>query len=363
METIAELPNPFCMDDGTPVSTPAQWPRRRKEMLDSIVEIEYGGLPPTPPQTCWERLHEGSAKALGNARFISGHVTTGPDRPFSFLLTLLVPRGDGPFPVVLNGDACWRYVTDEVAGEVLRRGMIMAQFNRVELAPDIYSPERTAGLYRVYPEGCYGALSAWAWGYHRCVDALIGMDFVDAARIAVVGHSRGGKTALLAGATDERIALTCANDSGAGGAGCYRCQGADSEKLADSIRLSAYWYGPRLKEYVNREETLPFDQHFLKALVAPRALLTTEALGDLWANPEGTWQTHLAAREVYRFLGAEERIALWYRDGTHEHGLADWRAFLDFMGWQLGGGTPLPDFTGNPFPDLKPAFSWRAPIA
>ena len=360
-EAIVELPDPFRFEDGTRVCTAAQWSRRRKEILDLIVEIEYGGLPPVPQETRWEELHTCQVRHMSGVRFISYRVVTGTDRPFSFLLNLLVPPGTGPFSVVLTGDACWKYVTDAVAGEVLRRGHILAQFNRVELAHDVYSSERSSGLYRAYPDGCYGALSAWAWGYHRAVDALVKMDFVDASRIAIVGHSRGGKTTLLAGATDERIALTCANDSGAGGAGCYRWQGPQSERLEGLIQTFPFWFGPRLREYVNREEDLPFDQHFLKALVAPRALLTTEALGDVWANPTGTLQTHLAAREVYRFLAAERRLGLWFREGGHNHGEADWKAFLDFMDWQLCGREPACGFDMNPYPEMTPAFSWSAP--
>ncbi len=352
-EPMAELPDPFRFENGTRVRTVAQWQRRRAEMRDSIVEIEYGGLPPTPAETRWEELHTSTAQHLGGARFVSCRVMTGPDRPFSFLMHLLVPPGPGPFPVVLTGDACWKYVTDTIAVEVLSRGNILAQFNRVEIVPDVQSSERTSGLYRVYPDAGYGALAAWAWGYHRCIDALVGMEFVDASRIAIVGHSRGGKTVLLAGATDERIALTCANNSGAGGAGCYRLQGPTSETLEDLIRVFPYWFGPRLKAFVGRERELPFDQHFLKALIAPRALLTSEALGDLWANPTGTWQTHLAAREVYRFLDAEQRIGIWFREGEHDHGEIDWKAFLDFMDWQLRGREPAYRFDGNPYPGIR----------
>jgi len=275
MEKSLELPDPFRLANGTRVRSAEEWPHRRREIRDLIVEIEYGGLPPVPHETRLEELHTSTVKHLGGARFVSCRVSTGPDHPFSFLLHLLVPPSGGPFPVVLNGDACWRYVTDAVAAEVLRRGNILAQFNRVEIVPDVYRSERTSGLYRVYPDACYGALAAWAWGYHRCVDALVSMDFVDASRIAVVGHSRGGKAVLLAGATDERIALTCANNSGAGGAGCFRRQGPQSETLVDLIRAIPYWFGPRLKEFVNKEEELPFDQHFLKSLIAPRCLLTT----------------------------------------------------------------------------------------
>ncbi len=360
-EASDSLPDLFRFSSGQPVRGRSDWELRRRELRDLIVNLEYGGLPPVPAWTRWEELHSAACQSVPGARFVSCRVMTGPQRPFSFLLYLLIPPGKGPFPVVLNGDGCWRCVTEEVAAEVLGRGCILAQFNRVEIVPDTPHGDRTSGLYRVYPEGTYGALAAWAWGYHRCVDALSAMDCVDTGRIAVGGHSRGGKTTLLAGATDERIALTSANNSGAGGAGCYRCQGPDSERLEDSLRVFPYWYGPQLKEFVHREKELPFDQHFLKALVAPRALLTTEALGDHWANPTGTWQTHQAACEVYRFLQAEQRIGIYYRPGGHAHGLEDWRILMDFLDWQFAGRPRRHDFAANPFPELPRAFSWRAP--
>ena len=325
------------------------WPRRRQELLDAIVPLEYGGLPPTPASTQVEELHTSTVTRLGGARYITCRVVTEAEKPFAFLLYLLVPPGPGPFPVVLTGDACWGYVTDEIAAEVLRRGNILAQFNRVEIAADIRSSDRTSGIYPLHAEATYGALAAWAWGYHRCVDVLARMAFVDSERVAVVGHSRGGKASLLAGATDERIALTSANDSGCGGAGCYRQQGAGSETLADILRNFPYWFGPHLSEFIGREAELPFDQHFLKAAVAPRLLLTTEALGDLWANPTGTWLTHAAARQVYGFLGIEERIGIWYREGGHAHSRADWETLLDFMDWHFRGRQPVFRYDANPF--------------
>jgi hypothetical protein len=355
-----ELPNPFVFRDGMPVVCKDDWPMRRKELLDLCVDIEYGGMPPTPDSTALEILHVSQIRWMPGAQFLSCRVVCEGDKRFSFLMTLHIPAGAGPFPVVLTGDACWRYVTDKLAKEVVNRGMILAQFNRVEIAPDMNNSERDQGIYPIYP-GEYGALSAWAWGYHRCVDALQSLETADAGRIAIVGHSRGGKASLLAGATDERIALTSANGSGAGGAGCYRCQGPNSEHLSDSLRAFPYWYGPKLGDYLGRETELPFDQHYLKSAVAPRALLTTEALGDLWANPSGTWQTHLATREVYRFLGVESNLAIHYREGEHEHSEDDWQCFLDFMEWKLCG-KPQPAGSGqSPFPEQPKDFSWRAP--
>jgi hypothetical protein len=216
-------------------------------------------------------------------------------------------------------------------------------------------------LYVVHPGHTFSALSAWAWGYHRCIDHLVTRDDVRHDQIAITGHSRGGKAVLLAGATDERVALTAPNNSGCGGAGCYRWQGSGSETLSDILRAFPYWFGPQLHTYIDRESSLPFDGHSLKALVAPRALLSTEALDDLWANPSGTWQTHRAAREVYKFLGAEEQIGIWFRAGEHLHGLSDWRACLDFADWRLRDKAPSYAFDANPFPNMRPAFKWTAP--
>ena len=347
--TQSDLPDPFRFADSTRVHTPADWERRRVELADLIVPLEYGGLPARPASTRHELLHSATVKGSGGVRIVSLRVVAECERPFGFLLQLLVPPGEGPFPVVLTGDACWRYVTDPVAADVVGRGLVLAQFNRVEIASDTGGLERSSGVYAAGPDGVYGALSAWAWGYHRCVDVLGGMAEVDAARIGIVGHSRGGKATLLAGATDPRIALTCANGSGCGGAGCFRVQGAGSEQLGDILRLAPYWFGSGMAAYIGREADLPFDQHFLMALIAPRALLTTEALGDLWANPTGTLHTHLAARAVYRFLGAEDRLGIWFREGEHEHCPGDWGAFLDFFEWTLCGRPTERRFDRNPF--------------
>jgi hypothetical protein len=358
---INELPDPFVFLSGERIKNPAEWPQRRQEILKVLLDIEYGHLPPKA-LTKGEHLYTHELPDLLNARDTQVRLVTGPSRLFMFYLQIIAPQGEGPFPVVLTGDACWRYVTDDVIREVIGRGYILAQFNRVTLAPDDYKLERSQGLYQVYPEGDFGALAAWAWGYHRCVDYLLTLPEVAADKIAVVGHSRGGKTVLLAGATDERIALTAPNNSGCGGAGCMRWQGPASETIGDIMRLAGNWFSPRLNEYVGHEERLPFDQHFLKALVAPRALLSTEALGDLWANPSGTWLTHQAAKEVYRFLGCEEKIAAWYRQGGHNQGLVDWQTFLDYADWQFFGKQPQVEFNLNPFPELARNFSWQAPM-
>lgn len=353
MKTYSGLPDLLRFQNGAGVRSKADWRRRRAELLKLILAIEYGPLPPAPAAVKGELLHShGNIARFLDANHAQYRLVTGRNRLHGFLLDLLVPKGDGPFPVVLTGDGCWRYLSDEVTLEILRRGYLLASFNRVEIAADAYNTESAGALFRTHPRGRYGALAAWAWGYHRCVDFLSGLKTADAARIAITGHSRGGKTVLLAGATDDRIALTAPNNSGCGGAGCFRHRGPECETLGHILRAVPYWFSPRFKKYIDREDKLPFDQHALKALVAPRALLSTEALGDLWANPEGTWLTHAAAREVYKFLGAEEKINIWFRKGEHDHGPADWKVFLDVADWYFKGKSEPAELDVNPFPNL-----------
>ena len=176
---------------------------------------------------------------------------------------------------------------------------------------------------------------------------------------------------LLDGATDERFYMLNPNDSGAGGAGCFRYhmdrpdapEGVDkrSETLEDLMRAIPYWFAPAMHAYVGREEALPFDQHMLKACVAPRYLLQTEGLDDTWANPKGSYQTLLAAREVYKLLGAEDHIAAYYREGGHAHGYREYIQLLDFMQACLRGERAPEHYYEHPYPEMENIFDWACP--
>jgi len=174
------------------------------------------------------------------------------------------------------------------------------------------------------------------------------MDSIDASRIIVTGHSRGGKAALLAGVTDERIVITVPNNSGSGGAASHRYADDNGERLCDTVKNFPYWFAEKLRDYVGREMELPFDQHSVIALLAPRAVLCTEARADIWASPHGTRQCFEAAREVFSFLGVEQRTGIVYREGGHSQLLCDWETLFDFADFQFDVTPPTRSFDMTP---------------
>jgi hypothetical protein len=358
LPVITELPDPFQMNDGSRVATKADWAKRREEIKRMILYYEYGHMPPAPGNVKAEELSSESVyEGAATERRIL--LSMGPDRKVKVNVSMIVPKGKGPFPVILKNDEALGRVP--IAEEIIKRGYIVAEYARTDLDPDQNNAVGCA--QEAYPEYDWGTLAVWAWGGMRVIDYLMTLEIVDKEKIAFTGHSRGGKTALLAGALDERITLVAPNGSGCGGAGCYRVQGENSETLADITdpRRFGYWFHPRFKSFAGKETRLPFDQHFLKALVAPRALLSTDALGDLWANPLGTQQTYLAAQPVFDFLGAGDRNGLHFREGGHAQNEEDWRALVDFADKVFFGKDVKRRFDILPFPEASKPFRWKAP--
>ena len=342
-----QLPDPLHLADGSPIVHAAQWPQRRAELRELFQHWLFGSLPPAPDQVRLLLLYDYYVKQCKEV-FCSFYRLTIEPGDLSLVFQIFMPAGDGPFPVIINGDGCWRYLDNELISTVVGRGYALAVFNRLELAPDILQQTPQGGLYDLYPAGEFGALAAWAWGYMRLVDACLQLPFLDNAHIAVSGHSRGGKSALLAGAFDERIALTVPNGSGCAGAGCLRFPDEGGEPLATIYKNFPYWFTTHIRQYIGREAELPFDLHELKALVAPRLLLSTESRDDIWASPHGTRLTHEAARRVFHFLSAEENIGLYYRNGDHAHTLEDWLALLDFADLHWYGKASQREFDMHP---------------
>jgi hypothetical protein len=364
LPVIPDLPDPFLFSNGTRVTSTAEWQLRREEIKELFSYYEHGHLPPSPGNIASTELSSTSLYG-GTTTKRAVRLSMGPSLAISFDVNLYVPASQpGPFPVVVTGDLGWGSLLDKVGwgpGELVDRGYVIAEFDRTALQPDnggAFGP-----CHAAYPSYDWAAIAVWAWGYQRVVDYLVTADFVDPAKIAITGHSRGGKACLLAGAFDERIALTAPNSSGCAGASAFRFAVGmpTAENLAAITTSFPYWFEPILSEFAGQEDRLPFDQHELVALVAPRAFLSTNAIDDAWANPEGAARTQMAAQEVFDYLGASDRIGIHYRQGTHEQSHEDWQALIDFCDMALLGKTVARSFTSLPYSGLAKGYSWSRP--
>lgn len=356
LKPVRELPDPFLMNDGTRVGTKADWARRRKEIKAMLLHYSYGHMPPAPKNLAAKETS--SEAACGGAAVRKRIVLTmGPGRKVKLRLEMIVPKGPGPFPVIIKNTHTLDTVP--ITGEIVKRGYAVSEYIRTDLDDD--KPDSVGLAQAAWPDCDWATLAVWAWGTHRVVDYVMTLDNIDKARIIVTGHSRGGKTAMLAGALDERVALTAPNSSGAGGTGCYRVLGQRAQSLEHITRKFPHWFHGRFRSFANKEALLPFDLHFLKALVAPRALLNTHSRDDLHANPMGTQVTHTGAVPVFEWLGAREKIGIHYRRGGHAQAEEDWRALLDFADKVLFGKKVTRRFDSLPFAVTGKAFSWTAP--
>lgn len=370
----SKLPDVFRFDDGTRVTDIKSWEKRRKEIIDTAVELEFGGMPPKPDKVILEPLFHYRHHGVYCAKV---HVYVN-EKEFSFTFTVYAPKKmQGKYPAIISGDHAFYWCLDQkVIDEANRRGFAVVKFNRNEFAHDIRKEEdpssdpmsRNGGMYPLFPNLKFSAVSAWAWGYHRVIDALENLDFIDSDHICIAGHSRGGKTTLLAGATDERIFATNSNGSGCHGCGCYRFEQVEdenlfkfykSERLDDLIHAVPFWFGEGMKKYVGSPSDIPHDHHYFKALIAPRGLFESNGYDDINANPRGSYLTHLAAKEVWKLYGREDNCATFYREGGHNHTFEDFCAFFDFIEFMMGKTSTFK--TKTPYDDIEPLHDWTYP--
>jgi hypothetical protein len=378
--------------DGEAVSSPEAWRTiARARWLGLLESTEYGRLLPAVPVTA-EAIERGpgpDGSTRIQARLRLGH---GPDAPATEVLLYLPSpsRGDTPerLPTFLHlnfggnhaesSDPAVRIPSgwvpngkdtgvDDNHAKVSSRGTLASRWP-VKLLHDRGYATATAYCGDVFPDHADGrkesalpslgyavgdermvsgdepgAISTWAWQLSRILDWLVTLPEIDPTRVIVVGHSRLGKTALWAGAGDERFAMVVSNESGCGGAALERRNyGETVKRITTSF---PHWFAPTFATYADRETELPIDQHVVLAMTAPRPLYVSSAVEDRWADPRGEFLAAVAASPVWELFGKVglgtdtypavdtaigSSIGYHVRSGPHDITAVDWGHFADF---------------------------------
>ena len=378
--------------DGEAVSTPEAWRTiARARWLGLLESTEYGRLLPAVPVTAEEIERgpgpDGSTRIQARLR-----LGVGPDSPATEVLVYLPSpsRGDKPerLPTFLHlnfggnhaesTDPAVRIPSgwvpngkdtgvDDNHAKVSSRGTLASRWP-VKLLHDRGYATATAYCGDVFPDHADGrkasvlpslgyavgdermvsgdepgAISTWAWQLSRILDWLVTLPEIDPTRVIVVGHSRLGKTALWAGAGDERFAMVVSNESGCGGAALERRNyGETVKRITTSF---PHWFAPTFATYADRETELPIDQHVVLAMTAPRPLSVSSAVEDRWADPRGEFLAAVAAGPVWELFGKVglgtatdpvvdtaigSSIGYHVRSGPHDITAIDWGHFADF---------------------------------
>lgn len=274
-------------------------------------------------------------------------------------ITCCLPKGasaEHPVPVFLFGDHMGgvvppNYPQEEYAGiptnSITARGYAYVRWNFNDLCPN--ASRYTGTLWR-WPVGiiaqlatgdrnatnvvraanAWGTIGAWAWGNSRVMDWIETRPELDATRVAVLGHSRGGKTALWTGAQDRRFAMTISNGSGCGGARLGRAKDPKAETIKQILHNFPNWFCPNFTAWIDRDDALPHDADDLIRLIAPRLVYVASGSEDAWAGPMAEKAAWDAAHDIYRAYGVENRMGYHCHEGPHKLRADDWERFMDF---------------------------------
>ncbi len=387
LPVVKELPDPLVMFDGTAVTSAAEWQeKRRPELISLFKHYMYGYSPPAPENFSYTVDLADRGKYGGKATLKLVTLSFGPRGTPEVSMMIVIPNDrEGPVPVFLGlnfpGNHTtagfpeipltqawvndnWTGGTDNRAQDdqrgirewrwpyemVIERGYAVATIYAGEITPD-YDGGFTKGVHKGYfNEGQerpgtreWGAVAAWAWGLKRGVDYIVEDPDLDNDGIIVIGHSRLGKAAMVAGAFDERIGIVIPSQAGCGGTSPNRFNVGETVERINTV--FPHWFNDTFKEFNTQVERLPFDQHSLIALAAPRPVLLTNATGDEWADPGGQFNMLVAATPVYELLGVEgvetdlmppqnhlmsSRLGYFIRPGRHDMTVTEWEAWMDF---------------------------------
>jgi hypothetical protein len=373
------------------VTTKDEWfSARRPELKRLIQHYMYGYLPAAPEKLEFKTEREDANYLGGKATKREVTIRFGPEGTPPINLLLITPNGKQNIPVFVGISFCGNHtVLDDTSialstvwmpnsckgcvnnaateasrgtskvtwpvETIISRGYALATFYCGDLAPDRKDVEEGVRKAYLKPGQAaddphrFGAVAAWAWGAHRVVDYLVTDTRIDKTKIAVVGHSRLGKASIVAGAFDERIAMIIPLQAGCGGTAPSR--GKIGEPVARINKVFPHWFDGAYKWFNEKPEKLPFDQHCLLALCAPRPVLFANAVEDEWANPKGQFDVMKAAEPAYKLLGAEglasqtmpevgklmdSTLGYFIRPGKHAMQPEDWEVFLAFADKQWG---------------------------
>src|SRR5688572_10118157 len=362
-----KLPDALLTQSGAKVDSAEAWSKtRRPEILELFHHTIYGRAPVQRPDGLTFEVFDSAADAMhGKATRKQVKISyRGPGGEGAIKLVLFIPN-DAPKPAPCMLLICNRPTSNIdptratkspfwPAEQIVARGYAAAAFYNGDVVPDKHDSFKS-GVFAIFdkaprPADAWGAIAAWAWGASRVLDYLETDPAIDAKRVAVVGHSRGGKTALWAGAEDERFAMVVSNDSGSTGAAIARNK--TGERVAKINQSFPHWFNENYKAYADRENELPVDQHMLAALTAPRLLYIASASEDSWAHPKSEFLTAVHASPVFRLLGRtgissptmpkadapmhDGDIGYHLRTGKHNLTEYDWGCFMDFADKHLG---------------------------
>jgi hypothetical protein len=354
------LPEVLRTVSGKEIKNKNQWEKtRRPEILALFENNIYGQMPRAVDSIRHSVVTEDGQAMSGNATLKEVAIDVFRNKKSVRInLTLFIPnKKSGPVPVFLlinnrpksNTDPTRQKKSEFWPAEmVIDSGYAVAAFHVSDLAPDD-KDNYVNGVLQMYPEQLSAdngmkAIGAWAWGASRVMDYFEKDRAINARKVIVVGHSRGGKASLWAASQDQRFAACVTNCSGNTGAALARRQ--FGERITKINTTFPHWFNNNYKKFNDKENELPVDQHMLIALIAPRPVYATNASKDLWADPTGTYLALKNAEKVYGLYGKKSglpatppginqslpKAPMGYhnREGEHDMTNFDWANFIVF---------------------------------